>query len=124
MEPAELEHSRNILLALQSEVEKPLRNRDQIAVENPPDTIDRVQCAAERELAIRRIESSFNRLQSIRLALRRIDDGTYGTCIRCDAEISSKRLKAVPWASNCVTCQELADRENGQEDDREMLRMV
>jgi DnaK suppressor protein len=97
------------------EVERPLHKRDEIAVENVPDSIDLVQRATERELAIRQIESDFNRLQSLRVALQRIDDGTYGTCIRCDGDIGNKRLSAVPWTSYCVACQDLADRESREQ---------
>jgi DnaK suppressor protein len=99
MQLAELERSKNVLLMLLQEMEHPLRGREEIAVENAPDAIDRVQRAAESELAIRRIESDFSRLQSNRMALGRIDDGSYGTCIRCDEYIGSKRLGAVPWTS-------------------------
>ncbi|MGA7236210.1 MAG: TraR/DksA family transcriptional regulator [Bryobacteraceae bacterium] len=92
-------------------IEQPLRRREEIAVENAPDTIDRVQQAAERELAICQIESSFSRLQNIRLALERIEEGSYGTCLRCENDISPKRLQAVPWAACCIRCQDIADRE-------------
>jgi DnaK suppressor protein len=122
MELADLERSKGILLALLQEAERPLRRREEIAVDNPPDTIDRVQNAAERELAIRQIESSFNRVQSIRLSLERIDDRTYGTCIRCEGDIGTKRLNAVPWTSYCVTCQDIADRENKEHEGAEVLR--
>jgi DnaK suppressor protein len=111
MEPAELKHFKRILHDLLESTEQPLRRRDEIAVENAPDTLDRVQRAAERELAIRQIESDFSRLQSMKVALDRIEDGTYGTCLRCDGEIGIKRLSAVPWAACCVRCQEIVDRE-------------
>ena len=111
MEHTELERSKRVLETMLRNMEQPLRRRDEIAVENAPDTIDRVQRAAERELAIRQIESSFSRMQSVKLALDRIEDGSYGTCLRCDQDISPKRLQAVPWASYCIRCQEIADRE-------------
>src|SRR5947209_7062390 len=79
--------------------------REEIAVENAPDTVDLVQRAGDREMAIRKIEADFSKLQSARLALERFDEGTYGTCLRCDNEISINRLKAIPWAAYCVTCQ-------------------
>ena len=41
-------------------------------------------------------------LREIRLALERIDEGTYGTCSVCGAEIPSERLEAVPYATLCV----------------------
>ena len=43
-------------------------------------------------------------LRAIEAALGRIEDGTYGTCARCGAEISAERLAAVPWAALCRTC--------------------
>jgi RNA polymerase-binding transcription factor len=108
---SELQRSKDILLGLLREVEMPLRGRDEIAIENAPDIIDQVQFATEREMAVRQIDSDFNRLQKIRLALRRIDDGSYGTCVHCDGEIGKKRLKALPWVALCVSCQEVADGE-------------
>jgi DnaK suppressor protein len=118
MERAEIERFKGILHALRNEISQPGRKRDEIAVENAPDTLDRVQGAAERDLAIRQIESDFSRLQSVKLALARIEDGTYGTCLLCEEEISPKRLQALPWASYCIRCQDIADRERrGSEED-------
>jgi len=107
----ELEHFKQLLTAALEQMEQLFGKRDEIAIENAPDDIDRVQGAVERELAIRQLESNFSRIQSVKLALERIEDGTYGTCMECEQEISAKRLKAVPWASCCVHCQEIADRE-------------
>jgi RNA polymerase-binding transcription factor DksA len=44
------------------------------------------------------------------LALKRMDQGCYGTCSRCGATIDSKRLLAVPAALHCLSCQK--DYEN------------
>lgn len=121
MERTELERLKNMLLERLHAAEQPLRRRDEIAVENSPDSIDRVQNAAERELAIRQIESDSSRLQSLRFALERVADGSYGICLRCDTEISAKRLNAVPWASNCIKCQDILDRECKEQSDGELL---
>jgi RNA polymerase-binding protein DksA len=40
-------------------------------------------------------------------ALRRIEDGTYGTCANCGKEIAVGRLEAHPWASLCIDCARL-----------------
>ncbi len=45
-------------------------------------------------------------LREIHGALRRIEQGTYGVCEECQEQISPKRLDAIPWARNCVKCQE------------------
>ena len=116
MEPRELDSFRRVLQGMLRDT-RPAATREEIAVENAPDAVDHSQRAAERELALQQIESTFNRVQSIKLALARIGDGSYGTCLRCECEISPKRLQAVPWTSYCVTCQEIADRERHQPED-------
>ncbi len=45
-----------------------------------------------------------NEIQQIRLALLRIENGTYGTCAKCGGEIGLERLKARPIATRCITC--------------------
>jgi DnaK suppressor protein len=45
-------------------------------------------------------------LKLIDAALKRFGSGEYGTCEHCDAAISVKRLRAVPWARHCVKCEE------------------
>jgi DnaK suppressor protein len=43
-------------------------------------------------------------------ALRRIELGTYGTCVDCGAPVPEGRLEAKPEAARCVTCQAKSDR--------------
>ena len=85
-------------------------NREALAVEASPDEMDRVQHFSEREYAMNHLERNSNRMREVRAALARMDAGTYGVCEGCDAEIKFKRLMAVPWASTCVPCQELAEQ--------------
>lgn len=40
----------------------------------------------------------------IRLALLRIENGTYGTCAKCRDPIAMERLKARPIATRCIKC--------------------
>jgi DnaK suppressor protein len=117
MTKSEINKFKKILETKQGELEKIVRNRDAIAIEKSADALDEVQHASERELAIRNLDRESNLLRAVRLALRRIDDGSFGTCLHCEEEISPKRVAAVPWAANCIQCQELADRnkEEGNE---------
>jgi DnaK suppressor protein len=86
-----------------------LRNREGIAIEKAADALDEVQLAVERELAISNLDRDSHLLRNVRDALRRIADQSYGTCLRCELEISPKRLAAVPWTAYCIKCQEAAD---------------
>ena len=114
MTKGELNKYRQILEAKQAELEAFVRNREGIAIEKSPDALDEVQHAAERELAIRNLDRESHLLRNVRLALQRIEDGTYGTCLRCDEDINPKRLNAVPWAPFCISCQEIADRSKAE----------
>jgi DnaK suppressor protein len=115
---------KTILEERQAELAGILRNRDGITIEKSPDALDEVQNAAERELAIRNLDRESNLLRNVRAALRRIDEGTFGTCVHCEEEISPKRVAAVPWTPFCIACQEQADRaqeEGNQETLEELL---
>ncbi|MEO1277107.1 MAG: TraR/DksA family transcriptional regulator [Pseudomonadota bacterium] len=43
-------------------------------------------------------------LRKIEAALKRIEDGSYGICVNCGANISEARLTAVPYATRCRRC--------------------
>jgi RNA polymerase-binding protein DksA len=47
---------------------------------------------------------ALNEIEQIKTALRKIDDGTYGICDKCDEEIAPKRLEALPYATRCINC--------------------
>lgn len=43
-------------------------------------------------------------IASVKRALARIGDGTYGECVRCGERISPARLEARPEAALCINC--------------------
>jgi RNA polymerase-binding protein DksA len=45
-------------------------------------------------------------IAQIRMALLRIENGTYGTCGQCGKQIARKRLEARPIATRCIDCAE------------------
>ena len=44
------------------------------------------------------------RLQQVKEALQKIEDGTYGTCHKCGKQIEIARLDANPAATTCIAC--------------------
>ncbi len=44
------------------------------------------------------------RLNNIKKALEKIEEGTYGICEKCGAEIEEDRLEANPAATLCMEC--------------------
>jgi DnaK suppressor protein len=121
MEQADMQRIERVLRAMLENSEHTLGRRDEIAIESAPDTIDRVQLAEEREIAIRQIEFGFSQMRNIKTAIERIHDGSYGTCLGCESDISPKRLAAVPWTMYCIGCQDKLDRERAEPEDEEFF---
>jgi DnaK suppressor protein len=98
-----------ILMAKVAELERFNRHREKITIERSADQLEEIQAAADRALAVCNLDREFNQLRNARAALRRIEEGSFGTCQQCDEDINPKRLAAVPWTSYCIRCQEAVD---------------
>jgi RNA polymerase-binding transcription factor DksA len=57
---------------------------------------------AERELDVARVAMFEARLKQIEDALRRVANGTYGSCVICGTTIPDERLAAIPDTPFCV----------------------
>ncbi|MCD4750098.1 MAG: TraR/DksA C4-type zinc finger protein [Thermoanaerobaculales bacterium] len=75
-----------------------------------PDLGDRATDAISRELSYELTVSKRDLVRRIDAALDRIADGSFGACVHCNKQVQKARLKAVPWARHCISCQELQDR--------------
>ena len=64
----------------------------------------------DRELSDTLQDNTGAVLAAIDGALDRIEQGTYGTCIRCGKEIAPERLEALPYAELCIDCKRQAER--------------
>ncbi len=43
-------------------------------------------------------------IESIKHALKRMEEGSYGTCAVCGIEIPEERIKALPYTDKCFEC--------------------
>jgi len=109
MPAAEIHQYRAALRAKLTELEAGMRRLDGIAVETAPDAMDDSAFANDRDFAIERLVQITSLLGSVRSALDRISDGSYGACLGCTQAIGTKRLAVVPWAAYCRHCQEKLD---------------
>jgi len=73
--------------------EPPNPDWDELAIEQEDDE------ALEHQAALVQKE-----IASVKRALGRIKDGSYGTCVRCGEEIAPERLEARPEAALCIDC--------------------
>jgi len=51
------------------------------------------------------IQLKMEMLKQIDAALRRLEEGSYGDCFDCGAEIAHARLRALPFAVRCRDCE-------------------
>lgn len=68
------------------------------------DSGERAVQAEDDEALEAQAELATAAIASIRRALGRIEDGTYGTCVECGGEIGKGRLEARPEAALCIAC--------------------
>jgi RNA polymerase-binding protein DksA len=65
----------------------------------------------DREFGLAVATTEGNIVYLIDLALRRIEEKSYGLCEACGRSIKMERLKAVPWARLCIACKEVEEME-------------
>jgi RNA polymerase-binding protein DksA len=83
--------------------------QDPGSVDNHPGDIATV--TFDREMASTLEEHSTHVLAEIDGALARIEDGTFGTCLRCGKPIGTERLEALPWATLCIDDKRREERQ-------------
>jgi len=69
------------------------------------DEADVVHVNNTREMNVELGNGCLERLADAVNALRKIEEGAYGVCERCAADIPAARLHAMPAARFCVECQ-------------------
>ena len=104
---------RKILLAkrekltneMKQQLGQSLTDEQQRRLESAMDSGDQALVDLEREMGISLQEMRNRERQLVEEALVSLEEGTYGLCAECEADISEKRLEALPFARLCVACQ-------------------
>lgn len=78
------------------------------------DTGDESVMRMAADLDIQEAGRDMEELNDIDAALRRMDDGTYGTCDECGQEIGFARLEVQPTALRCIDDQEKFEKTYAQ----------
>ncbi|MGV9890270.1 TraR/DksA family transcriptional regulator [Streptomyces sp. NPDC003395] len=69
----------------------------------------RQQTAGQLEVCVKLAASARMVLADVEAALRRMDEGTYGTCHLCRRPVDRERLEIVPQARYCARCQHVKE---------------
>lgn len=75
------------------------------------DLVDQAGDERERELSLLLSGRDKEKLLAINEALEKLREGAYGVCEECGDKIGSGRLKVMPLARFCVSCQAKLEKE-------------
>jgi RNA polymerase-binding protein DksA len=64
----------------------------------------------DREFSLDLASNERQMLYEIDEALKKIQEGRFGFCEQCKSVISKRRLKALPYTSLCLKCQEAKEK--------------
>jgi DnaK suppressor protein len=95
---------------LQSKL-RSLRETLPAANDNVKDTEEQSVDDFVQEVDFALMQMKSQTLAKIDDAIRRLEQGRYGSCVECRTEIAAARLKAVPFAALCRSCQEAEERQ-------------
>jgi DnaK suppressor protein len=109
MTTTDLATFQEVLLRKRDELSHNSRTLESIEIERTADALEEAQNKSARELAVSGLARSSTINRNVAMALVRIEDGTFGTCVHCGNDIARRRLDAVPWTPFCIRCQEAAD---------------
>ena len=104
------------LRAKMEELMSQQRDPGALTIENAADPFDLIQASVERDLLVGLLNRDALLRDDLRRAFELMENGRYGVCEDCEETIAPARLKAIPWARCCVSCQELRDREVNEAD--------
>jgi RNA polymerase-binding protein DksA len=111
------EHFRDALLEQRQRVEHALTTLreehpgslddevEEVAATSDNHLADTASATLGREIDYTLGDNAEQVISEIDAALKRIDEGSYGTCVDCGQEIRRERLEANPWASHCIDCK-------------------
>lgn len=99
---------RTLLLKKRQEIQASTRFEPEALSANirTADSVEFAIKAADQDVVAATANLRFRLLREIDGALDRVKIGTYGICEMCGEEISANRLRALPWARYCLSCEE------------------
>jgi len=74
--------------------------------------LDAAADTVQDELNSQLIEAESRELSAINEAIARIKRGSYGNCESCGKPIPLTRLRAIPYATDCIGCRRQAETQS------------
>lgn len=109
MDAERIAHYRQTLQDLRAELRASLDDTEDtnpVAPDRAIGRLTRQDAIQSQQMALELRRRNQGRLRQVEQALRRIGEGSYGLCIRCEEEISEARLNVRPETPLCIDCAE------------------
>ena len=108
---------RHILSARRREMQDEVQSRIRDGRTDRPtevrDDLEHSDADIQEDIELALLQMRAEALTRIDEALVRLDAGQYGSCRECESEIAERRLRALPFAVRCQTCEERREQAQG-----------
>ncbi len=115
-EGVDLDAVKEALLATRTELLERVRRLDKDVHHReeplPADFAEQAVALENQEVLEALDEDARIELRQIDKALRRLEEGVYGSCASCGEAIAPERLRAISWATLCIDCASLAEQKS------------
>ncbi len=93
-----------------------VRNEDAaISRQGVRDEAESSEAEIQHDIEFALLQMKTETLKKIGKALAHLDEGSFGYCHECRAEIAKQRLRALPFAVRCKSCEEVREVERRRE---------
>lgn len=109
MDDEKLSEIKDQLLQMREEIlkesERVYAESQSLGKDGVPDIGDMSSISYNQEVLMNLSETQRARVRDIDAALERIEQGVYGFCVRCEEEISPRRMEVRPFSRYCIDCK-------------------
>ncbi len=114
MEKAVIEEFKHLFLEILADEDFSEEKSRPLSMSLEGDEVDIVSTEKANQIDFRLRARNAIYIKKVKKALLKIEEGTFGECEECGAEISYNRLLARPTADLCIHCKEAEEKEENQ----------
>ena len=97
---------------MQSDVQSRIRARRTDRLKDVGDHLEDSHAAAQGDIDLALLQMRAETVARIDASLVRLAAGQYGRCVECEQAIAERRLRALPFALRCQTCEEKREQQH------------
>ena len=79
------------------------------SLQNVRDEAETSEAEIQDDIEFALLQMKAETLEKVGTALTHLDEGRYGYCYECGEEIPERRLRALPFAVRCKSCEEVRE---------------